>query len=373
MRVLLAPDKFKGSLTAHAVADHLARGLRQARPELQLTLLPMADGGDGTVAAALAAGYLSVPTDVTGPTAVPVRATLALMGSRAVVELADACGFERLPNAFPAPMTAGTRGLGEMILAAARAGASSIVVGVGGSAGTDGGAGMLQALGVGVLDAHGRQVGPGGAGLADVVSLDVSGLDPVLSGVQILLAGDVDNPLLGPHGAAAVYGPQKGAGAAQVARLEQALQHWSEVVARTVPGRFAELPGAGAAGGVGFAALSVLGAQAHSGVDLVMELTGFADALHEADVVITGEGSLDAQTLQGKGPAGVASASRAAGVPVLAVAGRVLLTAGQLSAAGFDAAYALLDIEPDPDLCMAGAGRLLEEVGRRIAPSLPSR
>lgn len=373
MRVLLAPDKFKGSLTAAAVAEHLGRGLLQVRPDLQLTALPIADGGDGTVAAAVAAGYLAVPADVTGPTGEPVRSTFALSGSRAVVELADTCGLSRLRGGVPAPMTASSRGLGEVILAAARAGASSIVVGIGGSASTDGGAGMLQALGAAVLDARGRPVGPGGAGLTDAVSLDVSALEPVIAGVQILLASDVDNPLLGPAGAAAIYGPQKGADSDQVACLEASLTNWSAVVARTTTGRFADVPGAGAAGGVGFAALAVLGASAHSGIELVMELTGFAAALRRADVVITGEGSLDAQTLQGKGPAGVARAARTAGVPVLAVAGRVLLTENELTRAGFETAYALLDIEPDPTICMVQAGRLLEEIGRHIAPLLSLR
>lgn len=372
MRVLLAPDKFKGSLSGAAVAEHLARGLLLARPDLRITAFPIADGGEGTVAAAVAAGYLPLTAVVTGPTGDPVHARYARLGSRAVVELADACGLERLPYGVPAPMTAGSRGLGEIILAAVRAGASSLAVGIGGSASTDGGAGMLQALGAGVLDARGRQVASGGAGLRDAVALDLSGLDRGLVGVELLLASDVRSPLLGPQGAAAVFGPQKGADAGQVMVLEAALRNWSEVVARAVPGQFADLPGAGAAGGVGFAALSVLGAKAHSGIDLLMELTGFAGALRDADIVITGEGSLDAQSLQGKGPAGVTLAARRAGIPVLAVAGRVLLDAGQLSAAGFDAAYALSDIEADPAICMVQAGRLLEQVGRRIAPLLSS-
>lgn len=371
MRVLLAPDKFKGSLTAAEVARHLGAGLLAVRPDLELATVPVADGGDGTVDAAVAAGYRRCAVTVAGPTGEPVDTAFALLGSRAVVELADACGLVRLPGGVLAPVTAGSAGLGQALSAAVRAGATTVVLGIGGSASTDGGAGMLSALGAGIFDAAGRPLRPGGGPLAQVHDIDLSTLDPAVSSAEVLLATDVNNPLLGPAGAAAVYGPQKGASATQVAALEAALTRWADVLERQVPGRWRHIGGAGAAGGVGFAALAVLGARPTPGIELVLELADFARRLRQADVVITGEGSMDEQTLQGKGPAGVAAAAAALGLPVLAVAGRVLLDESQLRSAGFAAAYALLDLEPDPVVCMAQAGPLLEQLGRRVAGVLP--
>lgn len=373
MRVLLAPDKFRGSLTAAQVVRHLGAGLRQSAPELELTAVPIADGGEGTVDAAVAAGYQRCPVTVSGPTGEPVLTAFALSGTHAVVELADACGLVRLPGGVPAPMTASSAGLGQALSAAVHAGATTVVMGIGGSASTDGGAGLLSALGAEILDAAGRPVQPGGGPLAGAHRIDLTGLDPALGSTQILLAADVDNPLLGPTGAAAVYGPQKGASPAEVTALDAALARWADVVQEQVPGRWTDTGGAGAAGGVGFAALAVLGAQPRPGIELVLELVDFAGRLTRVDVVITGEGSLDAQTLQGKGPAGVAAAAGALGLPVLAVAGRVLLDASQLRSAGFATSYALLDLEPDPALSMANAGPLLERLGRRIGRELVAR
>ena len=370
-RVVLAPDKFKGSLTAAEVVRHLSVGLLAVRPALDLTTVPIADGGDGTVDAAVAAGFERRPVTVSGPTGRPVATTFALLGDRAVVELADACGLVRLPGGVPAPMTASSFGFGQVVEAAVIAGATTVMLGVGGSASTDGGAGMLAALGARVLNRKGQPVGLGGGGLREVADVDLAGLSPALRNVQLLLANDVDNPLLGPSGAAAVYGPQKGATADDVVTLEHALCRWAAVVARVRPeavdGPWTDAPGAGAAGGVGFAAVTILGALPHPGIELILGLTGFAAKVEGADLVITGEGSLDAQTLQGKGPAGVAAAATALGIPVVAVAGRVLLDPGRLRSAGFRQAYALLDIEPDPALCMSDAGRLLERTGCRIA------
>ena len=371
MRVLLAPDKFKGSLTAAEVARHLGEGLLAIRPDLELISVPIADGGDGTVDAAVAAGYQRCPITVSGPTGKPVDTAFALLGTRAVVELADACGLVRLPGGVLSPMTASSAGLGEALLAAVRAGATTVVMGIGGSASTDGGAGMLAALGAQLLDDAGRPIGPGGGPLAQVRRVDLSGIDPALARARILLATDVDNPLLGPDGAAAVYGPQKGASAAQVVALDAALTDWAELVQQQVAGRWAGTAGAGAAGGVGFAALAVLGAERFPGIELVLALSDFDVRLTEAELVITGEGSLDAQTLQGKGPAGVAAAAAALGLPVVAVAGRVTLNRKQLAAAGFAATYALLDLESDPAVCMAQAGSLLERLGRTVAAELP--
>lgn len=360
--VLVAPDKFKGSATAAQVAAHLAAGLRDAgRYAVQL---PVADGGEGTVAAAVAAGFRPVPVTVCGPTGAPVRAGFAVRHGTAVLELALASGLAAsgIGLAGPDPLRATSRGTGELVAAALDEGAAEIVLGVGGSACTDGGAGMLAALGARLLDAAGEPLPDGGAALARLARVDLTGLDPRLAGTRVVLASDVDNPLLGPSGAAAVYGPQKGAGPADVARLEAALTRWAGIVAPVVAGR----PGAGAAGGVGFAALAVLGARRRPGIDVVLELVGFGGQLPGAALVVTGEGSLDEQTLHGKAPAGVAAAARRAGVPVVAVCGRSSVTPERAAAAGFGAVRTLDEVQPDLARCLADPGPALRETGRRI-------
>ena len=326
--------------------------------------------------AAVAAGFERVPVTAAGPTGDPVRAGYARRGEVAVVELAGVCGLARLPGGRPAPLTASSAGAGEVLRAALEAGARRIVLGVGGSASTDGGAGLLQALGARVLDARGEPVRPGGPGLGggalrDVATLDLAGLHPALHPAsrtaELTLAADVDNPLTGPDGAAEVYGPQKGASAAEVAVLAAGLRRWAAVVAAAVGKDWSQAPGAGAAGGVGFAALAVLGATRRPGIELVLDLAGFETALDGADLVITGEGSLDEQSLAGKTPVGVARAAARRGIPVVAVAGRSTLTAAELAAAGIVAVYPLSDLEPDLERCRAEAAGLLRRVGQMIA------
>ena len=365
--VLVAPDKFKGTLSAAQVAEHVSAGLRRVRPELELVAAPVADGGDGTVDAAVAAGFRRVPVRVTGPTGVPVDAAFAVRGTTAVVELAAASGLALLGDRRD-PLGATSRGTGELIRAALDEGCTEIVLGVGGSASTDGGAGMVAALGARLLDAAGHELPAGGAALAKLARAELSGLDPRLRSAHVILASDVDNPLLGPDGAAAVYGPQKGATAREVELLDAALARWARLVEPDAAAR----PGAGAAGGVGYAALAVLQATMRPGIDVVLELLGFEALLRGAALVITGEGALDEQTLHGKAPAGVAAAARRAGVPVVAVCGRCTLSAGQLAAAGISAAYALTDVEPDLTRCLATPGPLLEQLAGRIdlAPAL---
>ena len=367
MRVVCAPDKFKGCLTAIQVAEALARGLTAEQPGLEVTLAPVADGGDGTVAAALSAGFTRRTVTVDGPTGQPVEAVYAVDGRRAVVELAAAVGLDRLPGGRLNPLGASTYGLGQVIRDAIERGATDLVLGVGGSASTDGGAGMVQALGARVRDAAGREVGRGGGSLTDVASVDLTELRRRLAGVELTVASDVDNPLLGPNGAASVFGPQKGATIADIAVLEQALQRWSRVVADAVGTDLSQVPGAGAAGGTGFAAIALLGATIRPGIELILELLGFTETLRGADLVITGEGSLDEQSLAGKAPIGVTRAAASQGIPVVAVAGRSRLSEDQLRQAGFVAAYPLSDLESDPARSIAHAAPLLTEVGRRIA------
>jgi glycerate kinase len=369
-RVVVAPDKFKGSLAAAEVADRVVAGLAGGGFAGEIVSLPVADGGDGTVAAAVSAGFRRIELGVRGPVGKNVTASYALHDGTAVIEAAQACGLSLLPAGALAPLTATSRGVGELILTACRMGAKRVVLGVGGVATTDGGAGLVQALGGRLTDAKGRELPPGGAALARLATLDLARLRD-LSGVEFLLASDVDNPLLGPSGAAEVYAPQKGASPAEVELLETGLRRWADVTEAAVGGSLPvrDAPGAGAAGGIGFAALLFLGARMRPGIELLLELASFGSRLDGARLVITGEGSLDAQTLHGKAPVGVARAAAAhdPAIPVVAVAGRCTLSADQLRAAGIDRAYVLTDIEPDLERCVADAGPLVERLAERIA------
>lgn len=368
-RVLIAADKFKGSLTAVEVAERVTAGLRRAVPGLDVDSLPVADGGDGTVDAAVAAGFERREVRVAGPLGQEVTAAFALRGDTAVVEMAEASGLQRLPAGVFAPLTASTYGSGELLVAALDAGARTIVFGVGGSATTDGGAGMLSALGARFLDAEGEPLAPGGGGLADLASADLTELDARLASVEFVLASDVDNPLTGPKGAPAVYGPQKGASPDDVQALDAALAHYAKVLERAIGAKAAEYaasPGAGAAGGIGYGAL-LLGARFRPGIEVMLDVLGFGPALEKATLVITGEGSLDEQTLHGKAPAGVAAAARAQGKEVIAVCGRLALPPEALGRAGIRRAYPLTDAEPDVAKCIAEAGPILERVAEGIA------
>lgn len=366
-RVLIASDKFKGSLTAVEVADAVGSGVRRSRPDAAVAVVPIADGGDGTVAAALAAGFSAVEVRASGPTGAPVVATYARRDDLAVVELAGVSGLGLLPAGRPAPLSATSRGTGEVIAAAITAGCRRVVVGIGGSASTDGGAGLIQALGARLLDPVGCLIGPGGEGLADLASIDLAWLRGLMSGVEVTVASDVDNPLTGPLGAAAVYGPQKGADPADVAFLDRVLGHFADLVGSVTGIDQRDVPGAGAAGGVGFSLLALLGAELRSGIDLVLDLVEFDDQLSGVDLVVTGEGSLDEQTLHGKAVAGVAARAAARGIPVVAVCGQSSLDTAVLTAAGVSSTYPLTALEPDLDQCMSNAAPLLERIGEQIA------
>ncbi|MFB7616163.1 glycerate kinase [Kitasatospora sp. NPDC056181] len=376
--VVVAPDKFKGTLEGAEVAARIAAGIRRAAPGADVRELPVADGGEGTLAAALAAGFTRIPAKVAGPTGLPVDAALAVRGDTAVVELAQSSGLARLPGGRTAPLAAGSYGVGQLIGRAVSLGAKRIVLGLGGSACTDGGAGMVQALGVSLLDADGAELPPGGAALRRLARLDLGPLatgTPAagLTGVEVVVACDVDNPLLGRRGATAVYGPQKGADGDDLVILEEGLTRFADVVGEAVGRDFRDAPGAGAAGGVGFAALALLGATMRPGIELMLELLGFDEAVRGARLVVTGEGCLDAQTLHGKAPAGVAAAAARAGVRVAAVAGRLELSEREWRAAGFAAAYALTDLAEQPGDSMTKAAELAEVAGERLAAALLAR
>src|SRR5215218_974050 len=372
MRVVVAPDKFEGSLSAGQAAAAIEAGLRRARPDAEVVRLPLGDGGAGTLEALVAAGFERVPVAATGPTGEPLAAAIAVDGARAAgprrafVEMAEASGLKRLPGGRRAPLEATTYGTGELVRAALDHGAETLVLGIGGSATTDGGSGMAAALGARFLDRDGADLPPGGAALLRLARIDVASLDSRLAGVRITVASDVDNPLTGPEGAAHVYGPQKGAGPDDVLLLDSALRRYARVLADDLGQDVAGRPGAGAAGGLGAGAIAFLGAELRTGIELVLELVGFDKAVVGADLVITGEGKLDAQSLRGKAPVGVARAAAGHGVPVVAVAGAVEVADRELRAAGFEEAHALLELEPDPRRSMAEAARLLERLAERV-------
>lgn len=389
MRVVVALDKFKGSLTAAEAAAAVREGVQAVWPQADVVVVPVGDGGDGTLEAAVAAGFRAMPVTCCGPTGDPVPSGFAVRetaasasGSRlaprsvAVVELADSCGLLRLPGDPDAhgdgvdeastPRTlrgwdASTFGLGQVMAAALDAGCDELVVGLGGSASTDGGLGMLQALGLGVLTASGDPVAPGAAGLHTVDRVDASHLHPRLREVTLVAATDVNHPLLGQGGAAAVFGPQKGLDAAQVLAADEALAGLADRLEPLFGADGArDRPGAGAAGGTGWG-LMLLGATVRRGIDVVLDWSSADELIAGADLVITGEGSLDEQSLAGKTPLGVAERAVAAGVPVAALSGRRTLSEAQLAAAGFVDAVALTELQPDPELCLVLAAPLLTQ------------
>lgn len=372
--IVVAPDKFKGSATAADVAAALAEGLRAATPR-RVVEFPIADGGEGTVDMMIGSGFSPVSCTVPGPLQQPVPASYALRGRTAVIEAASAAGLALLGRGGPTATTARTatsRGVGALLGDALARGADRIVLGVGGSATTDGGAGLLVALGARLLDGHGDPLYPSGADLDQACTLDLDGLDRRLRDVEIIVACDVDNPLTGPHGAAFVYGPQKGADPCTVRLLDRSLSRWADTVARCVGRDLRGRPGVGAAGGMAFAMAAVLGARLTPGINLLLDLAGFPEVVDGAALVIVGEGSLDEQSLRGKGPVGVARAARARGVPVVAIGGRSLVCATELSSAGIDAVYTLAALEPDATASMLNARTLLRQIGTTIARDRPA-
>ena len=343
MKLVIAPDSFKESLSARAVAEAIAAGWARVYPDAELQLCPMADGGEGTVDALLSAtGGKLQQTRVSGPLGDPVEAHWGLLpDAQAIIEMAEASGLHRVEPGRRDVLAASSHGTGELIRAALDAGVRRIVLGLGGSATNDGGAGLLAALGVRFLDREGQELPLGGAALARLSQIDLTGLDTRLAQVEVMVAADVDNPLCGPRGASAVFGPQKGASPEQVAQLDEALGHYADVMAATLGEDLRDFPGVGAAGGLGFAARAVLRAGFRPGVELVAELSGLVQAMQGADLVITGEGRLDGQSLHGKTPVGVARIARAAGVPVIALAGSLGDGYQRLYAEGIGAAFSL--------------------------------
>ncbi|MBK5417800.1 glycerate kinase [Pseudomonas sp. TH31] len=370
MKIVIAPDSFKDSLSAQGVADAIALGLVEVWPDAQLVKCPMADGGEGTVESILAAcaGELRRAT-VRGPLGAAVEAAWGWLQHNytAIIEMAEASGLQRVPPGQRDACISSTFGTGELIRAALDAGAQRVILAIGGSATNDGGAGAMQALGVKLLDAHGQILAPGGLALAQLARIDLSAIDPRLNTVRFDIAADVNNPLCGPHGASAIFGPQKGASPQQVQQLDQALGHFADLCAQALDNDVRDEPGSGAAGGLGFAAKAFLGAQFQAGVEVVAELVGLADAINGADLVITGEGRFDAQTLRGKTPFGVARIARQQGVPVIVIAGTLGEGYQALYEHGIDAAFALASGPMTLEQACAEAPRLLRERASDIA------
>ncbi|MCK9704048.1 glycerate kinase [Pseudomonas syringae pv. syringae] len=370
MKIVIAPDSFKDSLSAQAVADAIASGLAEVWPHAELIKCPMADGGEGTIEALLAAcnGEL-MSASVSGPLGAPVNAQWGwLTESRtAIIEMAMASGLQLLTLAQRDACVTSTEGTGQLISAALDAGARRVILAIGGSATNDGGSGMLSALGARFVDADDQTLAPGGLALADLARIDLSGFDPRLSDVCVEIAADVDNPLCGPNGASSIFGPQKGASPEQVMALDAALGCFADHTAQVLGQDLRDSPGSGAAGGMGFAAKAYLKASFRAGVEVVADLTGLEHALIGADLVITGEGRFDAQTLRGKTPLGVARVARRRQVPVIVLAGTLGEGYEQLYAQGIGAAFALVSGPMSLEQACRDTRRLLHERARDVA------
>jgi glycerate 2-kinase len=364
--VVIAPDKFKGSLTARQAARAMSLGVKRADPTLTTVECPVADGGDGTLETVVGAGFTRIPVYAAGPTGQVSLTAYARSGETAVVEMAEICGLQRLPGGIPAPVSASSYGLGAVVAQALDHGCRDVIIGVGGSASTDGGAGFLAALGAVARDQHGSRLRLGGLGIGDAGQLDLAGLHPEIASATFTIAVDVDNPLYGPSGAANVYAPQKGADPQEVIDLDRALRVWADVVERETKTDFRTAAGAGAAGGVGFAALAVLGARMRPGIEVILDLVELDKHLVGACAAVTGEGSLDHQSLRGKAAVGICRRAGAHGVPTYAIAGVSTLSASEATTAGLAGIYALSDLEPDRLRSISRAGELLALATERM-------
>lgn len=323
MKIVIAPDSFKGSLTAVEVADAIGQGVREIFPEAKVIKIPMADGGDGTVQCLVTAtGGEILREKVTGPLGDEVLASYGILGGKktAVIEMAEASGLTLVPEDKKNPLITTTYGTGQLIKAALDQGCRKMIIGIGGSATNDGGAGMIQALGVRLLDREGKEIGFGGGELKKINRIDINNLDNRLSETEVLIASDVSNPLCGPKGASRIYGPQKGATPEIIEELDESLAHFAEIIKRDLHKNVKDIPGAGAAGGLGASLMAFLDAELRPGIEIMIEIVKLERAIKDADLAITGEGKIDSQTIYGKAPIGVAKIAKKYNIPVIAVA-----------------------------------------------------
>ncbi|KPQ29545.1 MAG: glycerate kinase [Marinobacter excellens HL-55] len=369
LRVVIAPDSFKECLAAEQVASAIARGWRRAAPEDQIVEVPLADGGEGTTLALTEARQGKLHSqEVTGPMGNPVTAHYGLVndGDIAIVEVAEGSGLHCVPAASRNALEASSYGTGELMLAALAHQPTTLIMGLGGSATTDGGAGILQALGARLLDSEGHDIPRGGAGLSKLASLDLTPAIERLSGIRLVVACDVNNPLLGPNGAAAVFGPQKGADARQVVQLDSNLRHFAQQVEQQGMD-MASFAGSGAAGGIGGMVAGILGAELRPGIELVMETVELESHLQQADLVITAEGAIDAQSAYGKTPAGVAALARKHGVPVIGLAGKLGDDLDELHKLGLSAAFSITPAPMSLQEAYRQAEKNLEQAAEQLA------
>lgn len=373
MKIVIAPDSYKESLSALEVATQIELGFKEVFPDAQYIKVPMADGGEGTVQAMIEATHGSrVDVTVTGPLGQPVPGFYGLTGdgSTAMIEMAAASGLALVPPAQRNPNVTTSYGTGELITAALNAGARHLILGIGGSATNDGGAGMLQALGVKLLDAQGQEIGRGGASLAQLARIDASGIDTRLAACTIEVACDVDNPLTGQRGASAIFGPQKGATPEMVQTLDINLRHFAQIILRDVGVDVDQIAGAGAAGGMGAAMLAFLKGQLRPGCEIIAKAVGLDAAVQDADVVITGEGRIDQQTIFGKTPFGVATVARKHGKPVIGIAGSLGANAQVVHDHGIDAIFSVLSRTCNIQDAMAEAEFNVRSAARNVAAML---
>jgi glycerate kinase len=323
VKIVVAPDSFKGSLTALEVSDAIEKGIREVFPEAEIIKIPMADGGDGTVECLVnATGGEILREKVIGPLGNEILAHYGILGDKktAVIEMAAASGLTLVPENKRNPLITTTYGTGQLIKAALNQGCRKMIIGIGGSATNDGGAGMVQALGVKLLDQEGKEVGFGGGELKKIVKIDISCMDNRLFDIKVLVASDVNNPLCGPQGASRIYGPQKGATPEIIEELDKSLSYFAELIKRDLNKDIKDMPGAGAAGGLGASLMAFLSAELRPGIEIMIEAVKLEQAIKDADLVITGEGKIDSQTIYGKAPIGVAKIAKKYNVPVVAVA-----------------------------------------------------
>jgi glycerate 2-kinase len=370
MKIIIAPDSYKESLTALQVAEAIERGFKRILPDATYIKIPMADGGEGTVQSLVdATGGEIISKTVTGPLGEPVEAFFGILGSgkTAVIEMAAASGLHLVSIEKRDPLLTTTKGTGELILAALDHGVKHIIIGIGGSATNDGGLGMAKALGISFLDKNGKDIGDGGGALGELFSIDISKLDTRLDQIKIEVACDVDNPLTGENGASAIFGPQKGATQEMLAILDENLCHYAQIIEHDLTKRINDVPGSGAAGGLGAGLLAFLPSELKRGVDIVINATRLSSLIQDADLVITGEGKIDHQTIFGKTPIGVAKTAKKFGVPVIAIAGNVSGDSDVVFQHGIDALFSIVPGVISLDDAFKNAEQYLEKTAANVA------
>lgn len=373
MKIVIAPDSYKESLSALQVATQIEAGFREIFPDASFVKLPVADGGEGTVEAMVAATQGDiVQIEVTGPLGEPVNAFYGVSGDQqcAFIEMAAASGLEQVPVAKRNPLVTTSWGTGELIRHALDSGVKHIIIGIGGSATNDGGIGMVQALGAKLLDNHGEPLGPGGGELQKLASVDISELDKRLKECRIEVACDVNNPLIGEEGASAVFGPQKGATPEMVRQLDRALEHYAKIISRDLDIDVLNLPGGGAAGGMGAALYAFCGAELRRGIEIVTEALNLDELVRDADLVITGEGRIDSQSIHGKVPIGVAKVAKRYNKPVIGIAGSLTRDVGIVHQHGLDAVFSVLYTVCTLEEALENASDNLQVAARNIAATL---